>query len=207
MQKNLTAYLGALIPVGIGLLVSVLIYKQFPTNVALIVVLFISFISVLLSIGFFKKIKREKVTENITSQSTHNLPPLERDLIYVTSTDFANKFSKETGDLYVGGEKVNDQPIQLVEVSYKKLTDEILIKFTGGISIRSVLHPNVAVGDTQFALYGMAQLDMKVNKDLVVYTPNGSKWSVSQNNKTSQFSLADRYPIMIFVWDEIYQAQ
>ena len=204
MQKNLIAYLGALIPLAIGLVVSVLIYRQFPTNVALIVVLFISFISVLLSIGFFKKIKREKSQENVVSQTTDNLPPLERDLIYVTSSDFANKFSKEIGHLYVGGEKINEKPIELVGVEYKKLTDEILIKFTGGISVRSVLHPNVAVGDTQFALYGMSQLDMKVGKDLLIYTPNHGRWNVSQNNKSSQFTMQDGYPVMIFVWDEIY---
>lgn len=197
MQKIKSISLAALPIIGV-VIIGVAIYAFFQSTPALIFVFFLVLISLLLSLGIYKRSMR-KSNEKVKVVET-DLPEIENDLIYIDPFNFQSNFSKEKGILYLAGEKVVDQEVILTNVVYDKLTDALNLTFNSGIKVAAKGMQNIGVGDQQVCLFYFDHMLIKVGKRSRSFTMNKKELYEVMGEEESHVIFTHKIPPLVFHW-------
>ncbi|MDX1445549.1 hypothetical protein [Lishizhenia sp.] len=197
MQKIKSISL-ALLPILGVLVIGVAIYAFFQSTPALIFVFFLVLVSLLLSMGIYKRSMR-KSKEKVKVVET-DLPEIENDLIYIDPNNFEANFSKEKGLLYLAGEKVVDQEVTLTQVVYDKLTDDLKMSFSSGIKVIAKGMQNIGVGDQQVCLFYFDHMLIKVGKRSRSFTMHKKELYEVLEEEESHVIFTHKIPPLVFHW-------
>jgi hypothetical protein len=127
-------------------------------------------------------------------------PEIESGIIYAQVDDFANKYEKNEGELFIIGLDIKETRHKLENVSYNKLTDELKFTFQPALSIVIIGAATIGVGDNQFLIFGFETAIVK-EKDTHLFDWKGNRLLLSKNNqKSTQIKLPSQQPTMIFSW-------
>lgn len=198
MQKIKSIIL-ALIPIIVVLIIGVGIYAYFQSTPALIFVFFLVLISLVMALKIYKGVM-EKSKEKVKHVKT-DLPEIENDLIYIDPQNFEANFSKEKGTLYLAGEKVVAQEVQLTNVVFDKLTDELRFSFTSGIKVVAHGMQNIGVGDLQFCLFFFDKMSISVGNRSRSFTMQ-KKELYEVTKEQTHVLFTHSIPPLVFHWEE-----
>lgn len=198
MQKIKSIIL-ALIPIIVVLIIGVGIYAFFQSTPALIFVFFLVLISLVMALKIYKGVM-EKSKEKVKHVKT-DLPEIENDLIYIDPQNFEANFSKEKGTLYLAGEKVVAQEVQLTNVVFDKLTDELRFSFTSGIKVVAHGMQNIGVGDLQFCLFFFDKMSISVGNRSRSFTMQ-KKELYEVTKEQTHVLFTHSIPPLVFHWEE-----
>lgn len=180
---------------------SFFIYFFFPTTPALIIVLIILMAGVMLAFYVYTRKTNEEALASQLSD-THNFPPIERGMIYVSPANFCEKLDKFKGDLFINGLDEVSTNITLVKGEYHKLTDEMALSFTNGIQTVFRGLETIAVGNTQFVIFQFNEMILFKNKKKTVFKMSRKRLTLQDNNRTIELRTSRSTPLYIFNWDE-----
>jgi len=192
------AIIFSLVPFLAILLISIFIYGSFQSTPALLLVFFLTLVSFVVSAGVYKRIMKRS-GEKIKHVET-DLPRIENDLIYIDVESFADKFSKEKGLLYLAGEKVVGDKVNLEGVSYDKLTDELEIRLSPRIKINATGMQNIGIGDKQVCLFFFEKLTVKVGNRSRYFSMSKKELYEHKGEEKSHVIFTHSIPPLVFHW-------
>lgn len=196
-MKKIKHFILSALPVLIALVIAYFGYNYLPTTPVLILVLLVLFISLIWSIGLFRK--DQTVAKKLAEIRS---PELEEGLIYIIPQDFADKSESKEGKLFLAGSPFDNAPFTYSHASYKKLTDELTISFQPKLDL--VVHgiKTIGIGDYQFCLFGFSKMEVIQSKGPnLVYQWNDDYLSITSKSEEKFITLEDGSATLIFEWD------
>ena len=186
-------------PLLIAILIAYLLYSNIPTTPVVILILFLLFISIVLSFGLYKKgVAEEDVLEVLSC------PELEEGLIYITPYDFATKSDPAQGKLFIAGSSYQMSAFDYTNSTYKKLTDELTISFKPQLSLVIKGIKTIGVGDYQFCIFGFSEMELIKNKKrIATYTWNDDNLSITTDGTVKKVQLEDGGATLVFEWETL----
>lgn len=205
MNRKVKGSIAALLVLVVVVYLNYTIYYAFPGTPATIFMLLLSFTGVLLAVGFYRRftIDPDKNKKHIYAT---DLPEIEPDVLYVSLEDFVAKYEKVEGNLFLAGEKINQQAISLKEVNFDKLLDEFYLQFSGGIKFSCTDLKTIGVGDNQFVIYGFDQAILS-NKDKRRFKMSNKSVYELVKDEQVLFTLPKGYPVFVFTWLDLLENQ
>jgi hypothetical protein len=195
-MKKVKHYLISILPVLLAAIIAYFLYNAISSTPVLILILFILFISIIWSIGLFKR-STPKGEDLIELEA----PELEEGLIYITPFDFATKSEPTEGKLFIAGSSYNQSAFSYTNATYKKLTDELTISFQPQLDLVISGINTIGVGDYQFCLFGFSKMEIKKgNKTSYTYTWGEHYLTIEDGKAIKNVTLRDGDPTLIFEW-------
>lgn len=154
-MKKFAAFLLALLILGIFVFVAWWLYRSYHSTPVLILNLLIILTGVLISYTIYNYVFNSD--KNITRYTDEDFPPVETGLIYAQVEDFCNKYEKEKGKLFIIGFDIPEEPFQLTNVKFDKLTDQLTFQFSPALKLELTGVSTIAVGDEQFLIHGFEE--------------------------------------------------
>ena len=197
-MKKFGAIIISLIILAMFILIAWWLYRNFHTTPMLVGNLLIILTGVLISYTAYSRLSL--LSDDVVILSEEDYPEIEEGLIYASVDDFANKHEKVKGTLFIAGLDITEKELNLVDVSYKKLTDEITFKFSPSTSIKLKGVATIAVGDHQFLVYGFEEGVVRQN-GVHRLTWLDNKLQISTKNKdVRKIKIPAKMPTIAFNW-------
>jgi len=194
----------SIFPVALLTYASYVLYRQFPTTMMLIVILFILFFSVLFAVVLFGKLQRigQGKVENLNRIIA---PEVEDNLIYIIPQDFSDKLEPQAGKLFIAD--VFDEVNQTIKrLDYQKLKDSCEMRFSDGLKVEVAGVQTIGVGDVQFCIFGFEKMSIHSKKDTITLFWDDNFLCKSINGKTQQLYLQDGDPVLTFAWGDVSES-
>jgi hypothetical protein len=196
-MKKIKRYLLSITPLLLAIFIAYFGYINIPTTPVLIIVIFILFISIIWSIGLFKK--DYSVAEKLIELKT---PELEEGLIYIIPQDFAEKSDAADGKLFIAGSEFDLAPFSYTHATYKKLTDELTISFAPQLELVIEGIKTIGIGDYQFCIFGFSKMAiLKNKKNVYTYEWKDDFLGITTDNEEKYVTLEDGGATLIFAWE------
>lgn len=199
MGQQIKAFFFGLIPVIFAFGISLMLYYNVPSTPVFILIFILIFLGIVLGIGIYRKFQQEISDEQIFA--TKALPELESDIIYVSSSDFNNKFEGKEGKLFLHHPTLSKIEAKSISSLYKKITDTLIIKFTKGVELEINGVAAIGVGDEQFCIFGFDNLILNHQQTQTKYSWKGEKLIIEEKNKpVVSVLMQDGAPSFVYQW-------
>lgn len=198
-MKKFTAFTLTLLTIIPFVIIAWLLYSNFPTTPVVIINLVIMMAGVMLAFIVYNRIIVGNDKNSIKANTDH-YPHIEGLLIYVMPSDFVSKLEKTKGKLFLASTDEVEKDLTLIDGKYNKLTDEITLNYTNGISTMIRGSRTVAVGDDQFLFYGFEELIHTKGKEKTVFMWEENRLVQKNGEELLSIKIPDRLPVYIFDW-------
>jgi len=198
-MKKFTAFAFALLTLVPFVIIAWLLYTYFHNTPIVIVNLLIIMTGVMLGLIVFNRLMVGNNHNYIKANTTH-YPHIEGALIYVMPSDFVSKLEKKSGKLFLATTDEVEKNITLVNGEYNKLTDEISLFYTQGISTTIRGARTIAVGDYQFLLYGFEELVHQKGKGKTIFQWEKDRLVQKNGKELISIKIPNQSPVYIFDW-------
>jgi hypothetical protein len=197
MKKFVAVLLSLLLLLGFAFLAWWL-YSNFHSTPVLIANLLLVLTGVLLSITAYLKLSEDESKMIVILDEDY--PEIESGIIYAQVDDFASKFEKKEGELFIIGLDKKGSNHNLENVAYNKLTDELKLTFKPSLNIAIKGAATIGIGDNQFLIFGFDTAVIK-EKDTSLMDWKSNRLLLSKNNqKPTRIKFPAQQPTMIFSW-------
>lgn len=199
-MKKVKAYLLGILIMGGFILLAWFLYKDVASTTALIINITLLMIGLLISITVVNRTLNKK--NKIQVDKSH-YPRIEKDLLPITPEAFCEKLHKYKGSLYLIDPEVTEKDIYLLGGEYNKLTDQILLHFTGGLNTIITGAKTVEVGYFQFLIRKFETIQhAKGKKSIFLRWERSHLYQVRGKDEEVPIATQINMPILVFDWSE-----
>lgn len=196
MKKILIIGISGL-PVLIGFILNLWIYAYFSSTSSLILVLLLSFTSILISITLYLQLIKQFNNQKIPVLKW-SLLTIEDSLLPIFPIEFFENSNSLNGKLYCANQLLFDEEITYETGNYNQLIDTAVLSFSNQITIELVDLNLIYVGDNQFCISAFNRLVVKQKSSTIASIERKNNRIKGQIYEIELDYLVNNNPIIIF---------
>lgn len=200
MKKILIIGISGL-PVLIGFILNLWIYASFNSTSSLILVLLLSFTSILTSITIYLKLIKQLNNKKIPVLKW-SLLTIEDSLLPIFPKEFFENSRSLNGKLYCANQLLFDKEITYETGNYNQLIDTAVLSFSNQITIELVDLNLIYVGDNQFCISTFNRLIVKQKSSTIASIERKKNRIKGKIYQLELDHLVDSNPIIIFSFND-----